>query len=802
MAQYLLKFNPGLLSDEDILKLFVARREELVMVLQRIRENTDASVNQHLLFVGPRGCGKTTLVRAVAAEVRATPELSAYWYPLALSEETYAVSTLGELWLEALFHLARQTGSQRYRQAHQQIRGERDESRLRVLALGQIVDFAEEQGKRILLFVENLQMLFEDGLDKDEAWAFRETLIHEPHVMVLATATTRFQEIENVDEAMYEQFLVTDLRPLRDDQCREFWSAVTGKKIPRSRIRPIQILTGGNLRLLAIIAQFAVHSSFGELMQDLVRLVDDHTDYFKNHIDALPAQERKVYVTLAEIWDPAGARQVAEHARLDVSKTSAHLNRLVQRGAVLAQGGKSKTYQVAERLYNIYYLLRHRGDSSSRVRALVQFMVSFYEPRDLEQHAQRVAAEMAALNVDACSDHQAFLDQLCPFLSQAMRDSIAGIHVEGAERASMEQAGPISGHESEDVIKELVTSLLAEGRFSEAEALARRATDLRPDNVAGWATLSRCLVEGEHFSEAEHAIRKGIDLKPDNAAGWAALATFLIWRRHFSEAEEPARKAAELKPDNAGGWASLAASLMGQQRYSEAEEPARKALALKPEDRDGWINLAGCLIQQQRYSEAEETARKATELKPDNAAGWAYLSASLMGQERYSEAEEPARMAAHLEPDTPIGWAILTGALVGQARISEAEAPLRRATQLKPHNPHELLVQAALLRWRRDGPGLAALADCMVLPDEPDDRSLAAVASVLTMIAGAGQVSAVLDLLRSSPLAPRLEPLVCALRMINGEDPIMAQEIMEVARDVKARIEEIGEELASGGGAG
>ena len=36
-------------------------------------------------------------------------------------------------------------------------------------------------------------------------------------------------------------------------------------------------------------------------MGDLVHLVDEHTEYFKSHLDALPAVERKVYLALAEI---------------------------------------------------------------------------------------------------------------------------------------------------------------------------------------------------------------------------------------------------------------------------------------------------------------------------------------------------------------------------------------------------------------------------------------------------------------------------------------------------------------------
>ena len=94
-------------------------------------------------------------------------------------------------------------------------------------------------------------------------------------------------------------------------------------------------------------------------MDDLTQLVDEHTEYFKSHLDNLPATERKVYLALVEVWAPATAREVAESARLDVSKVSSLLRRLGERGAVVeveGPGPRRKLYQVAERLYNIYYL--------------------------------------------------------------------------------------------------------------------------------------------------------------------------------------------------------------------------------------------------------------------------------------------------------------------------------------------------------------------------------------------------------------------------------------------------------------
>ena len=163
------------------------------------------------------------------------------------------------------------------------------------------------------------------------------------------------------------------------------WEAVSGQPSTTLAVRPLEILTGGNPRLLAIIALFSAGRSFRELRANLLDLVDDHTEYFKSHLESLPALERRVYLSLARLWKPATARQVADQSRLDVNKCSALLTRLVDRGAVAVVGGtpRRRQYYLSERLYNIYYLLRRDSGSSQVVEALIDFMACFYSPTEL-----------------------------------------------------------------------------------------------------------------------------------------------------------------------------------------------------------------------------------------------------------------------------------------------------------------------------------------------------------------------------------------------------------------------------------
>ena len=383
MAVGVKKYNPGFLTDDEIVASFCVRTGEFEALLECLRTSTGQS-NAHALVIGPRGSGKTHLLLRVVAEVRRDASLAGF-YPIVFAEESYEISTMGEFWLECLGRLAEQAPDDEradLRLSYDDLRSTGNDRDLADRCLGSVLDFADRHGKRVMLLVENLNMLFSDMVDPDAGWRLRHTLQNEPRIVLLGSATSRFEEIDHPDHALYDLFRVVTLRPLDTDECAALWRAVSGETTTTRAVRPLQILTGGNPRLLAIIARFGAGQSFEELMDNLLDLVDDHTEYFKSHLETLPALERRVYLALARLWKPATAREVADLARLDTNKCSALLKRLEGRGAVTAEGGtpRRRQYYLTERLYNIYYLLRRGSGSDRVVKALIDFMVSLYSP--------------------------------------------------------------------------------------------------------------------------------------------------------------------------------------------------------------------------------------------------------------------------------------------------------------------------------------------------------------------------------------------------------------------------------------
>ena len=396
------KFNPGTFqSDEEVIAQFVVRNRELGIVLEVLRGNIDSPSCQHILVVAPRGRGKSMLLARVAAELRADAALSETLLPVRFMEESQEVFNLADFWLETLFHLARECAAshpeltRELRATHADLSGRWRERMLADHARAAVLDAADRLGRKLVLMVENLQSLTGD-VEEGFGWKLRGELQMEPRIMLLATATSRFDRLDDVNEPYFELFRILNLEPLATDDCRRLWEQVSGDQVSTREMRPLEILTGGSPRLLVIVAEFARHRSLRQLMEELVTLVDEHTEYFRGHLEALAKTERRVYLAVIDLWQPSAAGEIAARSRLDVRTVSTMLGRLADRGAVIAEGtGRKRRYAAAERLYSIYYKLRRERDEAAVVQNLIRFMAAIYSKAELAGITSGLRLEMA-----------------------------------------------------------------------------------------------------------------------------------------------------------------------------------------------------------------------------------------------------------------------------------------------------------------------------------------------------------------------------------------------------------------------
>ena len=507
------KYNPGFLTDDQLVDGFRVRRPEFRSMVQTVRRCTGPS-NTHMLVVGPRGSGKTTLLLRVAAELRRDHDLSRRFFPVTFAEETYCVSTCGEFWLEALNRLAhqarRRSADPDYLRSYKELREMRDDEALSGRSLGRLLEFADRERKRLVVFVENLHAIFSQLADPKAGWQLRHTLQTEPRILLVASATSRFDAIDDPGEALYDFFQVRRLRPLDETESADLWEGEARVRPSRATIRTLQILTGGNPRLLAIIARFGASMSFGDLTREFLNLVDDHTEYFRSQLESLPHQQRRVFLALAGLWRPATTREIAEEARIKTNQCSAQLKRLEQLGAVNVAGGSPRRlrYYLTERMFNIYYLLRLRGGASGLVRGLVRFIQSYYslaEQISLAHEIARTPDGSDPKQREIALDVLARLVEGIPAHAKGQLPSVPPIESNSDELMGFSQrASKLYSRIADGLDRDHILGLAMDGRFADAiracnEIVRRYGSSIAPDLQSQVATA--LVVKGTAYVE-------------------------------------------------------------------------------------------------------------------------------------------------------------------------------------------------------------------------------------------------------------------------------------------------------------
>ena len=390
MIRQRLYYNPALLSTSDLKNTYTIRKEALDEVISHIKGHRSQEPSRHLMIVGSKGMGKTTLGLRVLYEIEGNPNLRKKWQPVRFMEENYGIGDAGDFWLSALNHLSQAVGDNIWSAYSKNIaNSESDGQTLEAYALDALDEYCDESGKRLLLFVDNIDNLFERFKSKREIHAIRAALMKYPKLFLLGTAQSAFTGNKDLWAPFYGLFQLIQLKPISSCEAMQMLTT-TVKRVDGNvfgvdplkaygNIEVIRLLTGGNTRSISIAIQMLAEDPSNNA-HVLDGLIDAHTPYFKSQIEKLPVQAGKVLDQLAIGWHPMLAREVAAGTRLGTSQTSAQLRILIDRDyveEVRLPGEKRVRYELRDRLLNIYYLSRLSWYRRERLRWFVAFLYSY-----------------------------------------------------------------------------------------------------------------------------------------------------------------------------------------------------------------------------------------------------------------------------------------------------------------------------------------------------------------------------------------------------------------------------------------
>jgi hypothetical protein len=808
-------FNPALLSKEDLVRGFLGREDLLQRLLDDMRRVRQGSPPQHQLVMGQRGLGKTTLLRRLAFAIEDDPQLSAVWLPLVFPEEQYNVKDLADFWLncadalsDALDRTGREDAAKALDQKVENIPVNKQQRSQAALTL--LIDEADRLQVGLVLLVDNLDIVL-DRLDHNQEWEFRRVISEEHRLYFIGASSRALEAFYEHGRAFYDYFQVHDLKALNDKETFAVLERLAHDagdlrvqrilKEKPARVRALRELTGGNPRTLMLLYRVLSQGPEGDVQRDLEQLLDLYTPLYKARFEEMAPQAQVVVDAMAMHWDPLTAGDLAEQlAPLSVNQVSAQLNRLENIGVIEKTPwfqNKKTGFQIAERFFNIWYLMR----ASRRVRRkliwLAKFLEAWYERDELQAQARSYLG----------ADPNAVGPERYAAMALAYAQTVQDRHLQ----RNLESAGLLAALD-ESIRGQFDFSDLPPELQNRKERMARlhelrsRASKLAVDGVSG-EELWRLVGGSPHLSLEEKA--KILDQLPtsDSAGIQALCSKFREAKREFEEIYKSPKEVGMLY------------EVLSNGRMTDVYDVADAlAVATASGYKDfPFIAIASQIgfrwVSNEMAEEELKNAERALQLLVSES-GYE-LSASMhwmillmlrkelraRGSDRSLEAVEPFLKAIEQEADSSSRYFVLQGLrfLEFGTQMSKILERVFRLHLRYPEDRETKFVVAELMirsgEWARAKTLLEELSTGAGESDQPDTRTFAAAVT-------AGHLDDVLALMERTGSSERWRPLYEALRAVQAKSALYLRTVAPEIRTVaEAILQEIAPEFKNEGAA-
>ena len=404
-SPFISHFSPQWTSPEYLEAILVQRGDLLAESVATVRDSVLTGQRRHLLFIGPRGAGKTHLVTLIQHRLNQDAALTDRMRVAWLNEDETATS-----FLRLLIAIYRSL-SERYPE-------EFAAETITKLA-GKEPSLAQEQlthdllrdldGRIIVCLMENLDCLFR-SLSVAEQRNWRAFLQNHPVIVTVGTAQALFDGIADHDEPFFGFFDTRHLQPLSVDDARDLLERIAtlqGRtdladflRTPtgRARVDAIRALAGGNPRLYLIFSDLLVNAAaLNDLVRPFEEMVDRQlTSYYQERLRWLSPQQREIVQFLCRASSPVPVKHIAEGLFTTHNSITGQLKQLREfRYVDSSPLGREVLYELAEPLMRLALQVKETHDRRP-LALIVDFLRVWHEQQELAERLAQCPADSPA----------------------------------------------------------------------------------------------------------------------------------------------------------------------------------------------------------------------------------------------------------------------------------------------------------------------------------------------------------------------------------------------------------------------
>ncbi|MCI0490029.1 MAG: AAA family ATPase [Blastocatellia bacterium] len=594
-------YNPDSMPEHEIKATFVAREWIIDELISTIKRQPDGAGVQHLLIIAPRGMGKTTVLLMVKFAIK-DRGLAKRWQAVKFPEESYGIYDLADFWMEVLALIAADTDDEDLLRRAEQLKAENPDSEdLQEAALALIKDWRRENKKRLLLLVDNLDIILEQINDERDNARLRDVLMNDGTMMMIGCAVSFFHEARAYDQPLYNFFKTYDLSGLRFEQMqgllrkraeldrRENFEEKL--KANAARLRTLEYFTGGNPRLVLMLYRVITQSDISDVRQGLEKLLDEVTPYFKAKVESLPPQQRKILDHIARVSGKTNEgltpTEIAGAARLTANQVSAQLKRLSEMGYVRAANlrGRSSYYTLSEPLYAIWHQMRSGRNARERMQWLINFLKAWYDAEEMGAEINRLEARFhnflslgRMVEARDALEHRRYLVEALAEILDSSAEAITEAIGDSYVRAStIEKIIRSYLNDVNTLTKELLTDIRLESLSDEILSALHEVGCISKKEISRATASPSPLLETDQQQGVAVALGLGV----------IALST-----GRMSEAVQHLDRVLALNSNLPKAWIARGLALYSLNRYEESIASFDCAQQFKPELYDIWLDRA------------------------------------------------------------------------------------------------------------------------------------------------------------------------------------------------------------------
>lgn len=386
-------YNPGNQTEEEIIANFVIRLPEFKDLYTSIKQDKMVKPPQHFLIRGQRGYGKTTLLLRLKIEIKNDKELSSWLIPVMFDEEQYSVRTLAKLWEEIIDIL--EDDDKSLEGLTEKIDKLYDTESPEEEIYNLLITSLKERNKKIVLLLDNFGEMIQK-FSRKENQRLREVLITCNSIRLIGASSEILEFYYNYKQPFFDFFKLITLDELSRDEVilllrklgETYKSDVINQIIENQsgRIESLRRLTGGVPRTIVLLFQIFVDEKDGNSIKDLEAILDQVTPLYKHRLDNLSVQQQAIIDAIAQEWDAISTKEITRKVRMQSKAVSSQLNQLEKSQLIvkIQTSTKNQLYQIKERFFNIYYLMRlGKRKNRNKVIWLIKFFEIMCEEKEL-----------------------------------------------------------------------------------------------------------------------------------------------------------------------------------------------------------------------------------------------------------------------------------------------------------------------------------------------------------------------------------------------------------------------------------